>query len=95
MANQQRSEATRARILTAAAVAFAGQGYDATGVAEICERAGVSKGAFYYHFETKQALLLTLVDVWLQELTRALGQPDPTARCPTRFWRCRVSSTVS
>jgi len=77
MANQQRSEATKARILAAAAVAFAEQGYDATGVAEICERAGVSKGAFYYHFQTKQALFLTLVDVWLQELNRALGQPDP------------------
>ena len=77
MANQQRSEATRARILAAAAVAFAGQGYDATGVAEICERAGVSKGAFYYHFQTKQALFLTLIDVWLQELNRALKQPDP------------------
>ena len=77
MANQQRSEATKARILAAAAVAFAEQGYDATGVAEICERAGVSKGAFYYHFQTKQALFLTLVDVWLQELNRALEQPEP------------------
>jgi len=77
MANQQRSEATKARILTSAAEAFAEQGYDATGVAEICEGAGVSKGAFYYHFQTKQALFLTLIDVWLQELNRALGQPDP------------------
>jgi len=77
MANQQRSEATKSRILTSAAEAFAEQGYDATGVAEICEGAGVSKGAFYYHFQTKQALFLTLIDVWLQELNRALGQPDP------------------
>jgi AcrR family transcriptional regulator len=77
MANQQRSEATRAHILTAAAAAFAEQGYDATGVAEICERAGVSKGAFYYHFQTKQALFLTLIDVWLHELNRALDQPYP------------------
>ncbi len=77
MANQQRSGATKVRILTAAAAAFAEQGYDATGVAEICERAGVSKGAFYYHFQTKQALFLTLIDVWLEELNRALGQPDP------------------
>jgi len=76
MANQQRSEATRARILAAAAEAFAERGYDATGVAEICERAGVSKGAFYYHYQTKQALFLTLIDVWLQELNRALGQTD-------------------
>ena len=77
MATQQRSEATRARILAAAAVAFAEQGYDATGVAEVCVRAGVSKGAFYHHFQTKQALFLTLINVWLQDLNRALGQPDP------------------
>ncbi len=77
MASRQRSEATRARILAAAAETFAGQGYDATGVAEICKRAGVSKGAFYHHFPTKQTLLLTLVDLWLEELNRALGQPDP------------------
>ncbi len=77
MANQQRSETTRTGILAAAAEAFAEQGYDATGVAEICARAGVSKGAFYYHFQTKKALFLTLVDVWLRDLNRAFQQPDP------------------
>jgi len=76
MANQQRSEATRARILSAAAEAFAERGYDATGVAEICERSGVSKGAFYYHFKSKQAVFLNLADSWLRDLNRALGQPD-------------------
>ncbi|MCJ7737907.1 MAG: TetR/AcrR family transcriptional regulator [Anaerolineae bacterium] len=56
MPTQQRSQATQTSILDAAAAAFAEQGYDATGVAEICKRAGVSKGAFYYHFESKQLL---------------------------------------
>lgn len=79
MANQQRSEATQASILDAAATAFAEQGYDATGVAEICNRAGVSKGAFYYHFESKQAVFLTLVEAWLQDLTEALQQVDQDA----------------
>jgi AcrR family transcriptional regulator len=68
MPTQQRSEETRARLLQAAAECFAQHGYDGTGVAEICERAGMSKGAFYHHFPTKQAMFLALLDHWLGEL---------------------------
>lgn len=77
MATQQRGEETRSRILEAAVTAFAKQGYDATGVAEICRRADVSKGAFYHHFSSKQALFLELLDRWLagldEQLERARG----------------------
>jgi AcrR family transcriptional regulator len=44
--------------------AFAEHGYDASGVADICRRAGVSKGAFYHHFPSKQALFLHLLNSW-------------------------------
>lgn len=62
---QQRSEETRAAILAAAQRLFAQNGYDATGVAEICQAAGVSKGAFYHHFPSKQAVFLDLLETWL------------------------------
>lgn len=62
---QQRAEETRARILRAATECFAQYGYDAVGVAEICRRAGVTKGGFYHHFPSKQALFLELVNRWL------------------------------
>lgn len=65
MTTQQRGEETRARILDAAAAGFAEQGYDGTSVAQICDRAGVSKGAFYHHFSSKQALFLELLERWL------------------------------
>ncbi len=65
---QQRSEATRAAILAAARKLFSQHGYDATGVAEICAEAGVSKGAFYHHFPTKQSTFLALLDDWLEGL---------------------------
>lgn len=62
---QQRSEETRARILAEANRLFAQNGYDATGVAEICQAAGVSKGAFYHHFDSKHAVFLRLLNNWL------------------------------
>lgn len=77
---QQRSEATQAAILEAAAAAFSEQGYDATAVAEICDRAGVSKGAFYHHFSSKQAVFLALIGAWLEELEQALSGFDADDR---------------
>ena len=65
---QQRSEETRARILQVAQQLFASAGYDATGVAEICKTAGVSKGAFYHHFPSKQTVFKALLDNWLAAL---------------------------
>lgn len=65
---QQRSEETREKLLGAAEKLFAREGYDATGVAEICKEAGVSKGAFYHHFESKQLLFLQLLSRWLARL---------------------------
>jgi AcrR family transcriptional regulator len=62
---QQRSEETRARILDAAVRRFAISGYEATSVDDICSEAGVSKGAIYHHFPTKQAIFLALLQGWL------------------------------
>ena len=83
MPAQPRGDETRARILMAASECFTRSGYDATGVAEICAQAGVSKGAFYHHFEGKQAVFLALLARWLEGLdatmqsARSLGETAP------------------
>jgi AcrR family transcriptional regulator len=69
---QHRSEETRARILDAAVRRFAIAGYDAASVDEICSEAGVSKGAFYHHFPTKQSVFLALMQGWLAMIDLSL-----------------------
>jgi AcrR family transcriptional regulator len=67
---QQRSEETRNRIIETANLLFSKNGYDSTGVAEICLAAGVSKGAFYHHFPSKQAVFLAAMESWLSGLNQ-------------------------
>jgi AcrR family transcriptional regulator len=71
---QERAEATRARLLSAAERCFARSGYDATSVAEVCAQAEVSKGAFYHHFDSKQAVFLELLTAWLDRLEGQLDE---------------------
>src|SRR5271167_1406596 len=47
---------TRARILDTALACFLGAGYEQTTVAVIRERSGVSNGALFHHFPTKEAI---------------------------------------
>jgi AcrR family transcriptional regulator len=72
MSAQQRGEETRSRILDVAQEAFARYGYDATGVAEICRRSGVTKGGFYHHFPSKQDVFLEMLERWLEGLDQQL-----------------------
>lgn len=62
MARQARSEVTRKKIITAAVDLFSEIGYPATGLGEIIERADMTKGALYYHFDSKEALAAAIID---------------------------------
>ncbi|MFN8598564.1 MAG: TetR/AcrR family transcriptional regulator [Anaerolineae bacterium] len=83
MAIQKRGAETRTHILDAAGELFAKRGYAATSVTDICQQAGVTKGAFYHHFATKQQVFLDLRDRWLSpldvqlKLTRLEGETLP------------------
>ncbi|WP_344360227.1 ScbR family autoregulator-binding transcription factor [Streptomyces gobitricini] len=56
MAMQDRAIRTRRTILAAAAKVFEQRGYQAATISEILSTAGVTKGALYFHFESKDDL---------------------------------------
>ncbi|GAS88318.1 TetR/AcrR family transcriptional regulator [Mycolicibacterium brisbanense] len=62
MARQARSEVTRRKIIAAAVALFDETGYPATGLGDIIERAELTKGAFYYHFDAKEALAEAIIE---------------------------------
>jgi len=71
-AKQKKKEQTRAKLVEAALRVFALQGYDHATVEEIALAAGYSKGAYYFHFDSKEAIFLELLSMWIEEQTRRL-----------------------
>jgi AcrR family transcriptional regulator len=62
MVPQARSEATHQKILNAAIDLFSEVGYAAAGLGEIIERVGMTKGALYHHFDSKDALATAIIE---------------------------------
>lgn len=54
----------RDRLLEAGVKLVRRQGFSATSVGELCEEAGVTKGAFFHHFDSKEALGAELARYW-------------------------------
>lgn len=57
---QLKKEATKEMILKNAEELFSEKGYDKTTINEIVEKSNLAKGTFYYHFETKEDLIVAL-----------------------------------
>jgi AcrR family transcriptional regulator len=72
MQQEERSERSRTALLDAALALFSSQGYRATSVRDIAERAGTSTGSVYHHFRDKEAIFQTLLDHFWQ----ASSSPD-------------------
>jgi len=59
---QQRRGNTRQRIQDVALELFAEQGYEKTSLREIAERLDVTKAVLYYHFKTKEEIIVSLFE---------------------------------
>ncbi|WP_431959974.1 TetR/AcrR family transcriptional regulator [Actinacidiphila sp. bgisy160] len=80
--NSARRQATRQKLFQAAVTLIAEQGFSATTVDEIAERAGVAKGTVYYNFASKNELFEELLRHGVGLLTASLRKAgaDVTAR---------------
>lgn len=78
----ERSAETRARIVEAARTLFREQGYEAVSTSNVLRAAGVSRGGFYHHFESKEQLLVEVFGAVESDLVERLAQraeEQPTA----------------
>src|SRR5271155_293062 len=67
------------RLVVAAVDLFTEQGYDATTVAQIAERAGVTKSTFFRHFPDKRELLVAGQEVLSRLLAEGIAEAPQTA----------------
>lgn len=65
----ERTERTRGALLAAARELFSERGIADTGRDDIAERAGVTRGALYHHFESKAAVAVAVIEAVDAELT--------------------------
>jgi TetR/AcrR family transcriptional regulator, transcriptional repressor for nem operon len=70
------AETARDKLLTVALDLFRARGYSATSVDQLCAAAGVTKGAFFHHFASKEALAVATADFW-SEITGAMFAAAP------------------
>jgi AcrR family transcriptional regulator len=75
----------REQVLAVAVELFNEQGYDATSVADLAQRLGLTKSALYHHFDSKEQLLALALDEALSGLEGVLDapasiEPEPAER---------------
>jgi len=79
MVRQARSEATRKKIITSAVEVFNEIGYPAAGLGDIIDRAELTKGALYYHFDSKESLATAIIEEGSVRLAEAFRSISPSS----------------
>ncbi len=82
---QERSRTRRQRLLDAALAVFTEHGYSDTAIDQVARASDTSKGGLYFHFPSKQALFLALLDessaALLERVSTAMAaESDPLVR---------------
>ena len=80
---KEQSQKTESAILSAALELMRSRGFDAVTVRDICAAAGITTGAFYHHFRSKEDLFtkgFTPLDRYMEQALRDAPADDPEAR---------------
>jgi AcrR family transcriptional regulator len=77
----------RAQLLAAAGRAFAAKGYHRTGVSDIVDEAGVARGTFYRHFESKRDAFNAVLHEMMRDVEGVVEPIDITASIADQVWR--------
>lgn len=89
-------EKTRASIVKAGLKLFGANGYHGTSVGDIARAAGITKGAFYHHFQSKEDLLLLIhqeyADYQLEVMQAVLAENDSAVEQLQGLIRCIVEA---
>ncbi|MGH2755012.1 MAG: TetR family transcriptional regulator [Actinomycetota bacterium] len=96
-----KAQATRDRLLDVATRLFADRGYEGTSIEGVLAEAGVSRGALYHHFPSKEALFEAVYSaaqarVAQEVIEGAAGASNPVEmiRAGTRAWLDRVRDPI-
>jgi AcrR family transcriptional regulator len=81
-----KNAATTAALLDAAAATFAQRGFEAATMDEIAERVGLTKGALYYRYKSKEDLFIALLDERCRAYLRQLDEAFADAAGPDAGW---------
>lgn len=91
--NEPEVGATRDRLLLAAAQLFRQRGYAATTLRQIADLAGIKAGSVYYHFESKEEILIEVLDRGILAVADAV-RARVDALPPTASWLDRIGAAI-
>ena len=66
MSSTEARHESKTKLLQAALHVIRVKGYSATRIEDVCEAAGLTKGSFFHHFDSKEALALAAADYWIE-----------------------------
>ncbi len=88
-------EERKQQLLDAAADLFSSRGYASTRIIDICERAGVAKGLFYWYFDTKESLYAEMIRDMRKRLRRVQADAmDPATNAVERIRQAAFASMI-
>ncbi|MEK4199132.1 TetR/AcrR family transcriptional regulator [Cytobacillus sp. FSL K6-0265] len=82
-------------IIEAAIKLFAKKGYTATSVQDIATHSGISKGAFYLYFKSKEKLLESLLIFYIDQLTEEIMKWDNKNLSAREKFKAQINTTIN